>query len=152
VKIKEIIIDYFMSTTLFEMAHERQLVIDRVRSKARPIIDHLVYLHFYPDSDYADHWIKELNAFVDEFDDLYLKPGGRKKLTGNRYYQILFREPLEGDIKQLRKFITRALKKEGQPTVTVSDTQLLEWLEKILHKLSYDVANDVFDDIKNYLK
>jgi hypothetical protein len=148
-KIFEIILDQVSNTALFEMAFERKNAINAVRGKAKPIVDHLIYLLIYKNSKARNHWKSELSAFIDSIDYLYLKPS-KRKLSGNDYYNLLFEEPLGGDIIQTEKLINQAIRKEDNPDIKVNPYILKESLEKIIHKLSFDLANDQYISIDDY--
>lgn len=144
-------LDRVIETTLFEMAHDRKVVISTVRGLANPIIDHLLYIILYSNSTAINHWKKELNSFILRLNRLSLKPSGKKKLSGDTYYDLLFNEPLEGDIIQLDRILKYIIEKEGTPTIDINKFQIKERLEKILHTISYDLSNDKFTDINDYI-
>jgi len=151
VEIANYVLDELSKTTIFEMARDRRDVIEKVRGMTDPIIDHLIYLYLYPNSINKTHWFNELNTFLEKIDRLYLKPSGKRKLTGNDYYQFLFREPLEGDIQQLKTILKHIIRKEGTPEEIINYSELLEYLEKTIHKLSYDLSTNNFNNIRNYV-
>lgn len=151
-EITEKCLDLIIDTRLFEMARERSDAINKVDGVSNPIIYHLIYLHLYPKAQTVAHWKKELNTFLATADDLWLKPTGKRKLSGADYYKLLFENPLEGDIVQLESRVRKAIRKEGQPTIPVDLPRLKEILEKTLHRLSFDLANDKFTDINDYLE
>jgi len=154
VRITEItnyLLDRVCNTTLFEMAHERKLALDVVRGVANQIVFHLIYLYLYPESPAKNHWKTEINVFLNKIDNLWLKPTGRKKLSGKDYYDKLFSEPLEGDIIQLKSRVNKIIRKEGEPSKTINLFLLKESLEKIIHDISYDLSNDQFVTIEDYL-
>lgn len=151
VEVTNLFLDYVSSTVLFEMADSRQDARSDVRNMREPIIDHLIYLILYPNSINKNHWLTELSTFFDKIDRLYLKPSGKRKLTGNDYYELLFRQPLEGDIRQLNKRLKRVVEKEGKPEVNYTSAEILEKLEKTLHSLSYDLSLDTYSSITDYL-
>lgn len=145
-------LDRVAQTTLFEMAKDRSEAINKVEGVANPLIYHLIYLYLYPHSTTINHWKSEIdNKFLDPIDDLYLKPTGKRKLTGNDYYRLLFKDPLEGDMIQLSSRVRKAIHKEGPPQVDVDYFHLKEILEKLLHKVSFDMANNKFKTINDYL-
>ncbi len=144
-------LDRVIETTLFEMANSRSDAIEVVRGVSNQIIYHLIYLYLYPNSNAVNHWKSELNKFLNIADDLYLKPSGKKKLKGPDYYKLLFQNHLEGDMIQLSSRIRKAIAKEGSPQIQINEYFLKERLEKILHTISYDLANDKFTDINDYL-
>ena len=151
VEVTNLFLDYVSSTVLFEMADSRQDARSDVRNMREPIINHLLYLYLYPNSINKNHWLTELSTFFDKIDNLYLKPTGKRKLTGNDYYELLFRQPLEGDIRQLNKRLKRVVEKEGKPEVNYTSAEILEKLEKTLHSLSYDLSLDTYSSITDYL-
>ena len=133
------------------MADSRQDARSDVRNMREPIIDHLIYLILYPNSIDKNHWLTELSTFFDKIDRLYLKPSGKRKLTGDDYYELLFRQPLGGDIKQLNKRVGRVIEKEGKPEINRTASEILESLERIIHTVSYDLSSDTYTNIKDYL-
>lgn len=153
-KIREIsdwCLDRISQTAIFEMADSRSDAIAVVRGVSNPIIYHLLYLYLYPKSNALNHWKSELNNFLSIADDLYLKPTGKRKLTGQDYYRLLFLNPLEGDIIQLSNRIKKIIRKEGPAQIDINLYDLKSSLEKTLHKLSYDLSNNKFTDINDYI-
>jgi len=151
VEVTNSFLDYVSKTVLFEMADSRQDARSDVRNMREPIIDHLIYLILYPNSIDKNHWLTELSTFFDKIDRLYLKPSGKRKLTGDDYYELLFRQPLGGDIKQLNKRVGRVIEKEGKPEINRTESEILESLERIIHTVSYDLSSDTYTNIKDYL-
>ena len=151
-KIKDIVTNWLIETDLFEMAFQRKIVINKVRSLQLQISKHLIKCLYYnvPDTT-KEHWYKEINTWLSDIDEYRLK--NNKTLNGSVYYKLLFREPL-GE----RTDVTRKIKKiNTDKTMSyrqglISIDKLHENIEKVLHQVSYDLSNNKLKGIEEYLE
>jgi len=74
VKITELLLDKFASTALFEMARSRKDAKDLITTLSPHIIAHLVKLFVLNSPENKNHWIKEINSWLNQIDDIYKKP------------------------------------------------------------------------------
>lgn len=150
-KFLDFLIDRLNETTLIEMAYERKTAINKVRGVQSQIASHLIKLYAFDDIA-KEHWISEIDTWMQIADDIGIKPNN-KKLSGDMYYQLLWDEPLNNGVA----FITRVINKlkKGQyascKRSTLSDAQIYEQIEKLLHTISYDMANNKFMTFRDYI-
>lgn len=151
-RIFEIITDYLLDSPLFEMAFERKTVVNKVRDISITLSRHLIkYLAF--DDQAKNHWLNEINGYLNMIDDVTLKPNN-KKLSGDVYYSLLWDGPLNDGIDSITRKIRSMTRNEYKDCKRsqLSDAQIYETLEKVLHKLSYDMANNIFTgDFSDYI-
>jgi len=151
-RIGEIIVDWLNETVLFEMAYQRKKVIEIISNHQQQIAIHLVKCLYYDvPSGMVDHWIAEINAWLGKINSLKLKNG--KKLSGDVYYALLFREPL-GELSDLEGIVDSIDTFEGMGSYNkVGSIHIVhERCEKILHSLSYDLANGKARNIQHYFE
>jgi hypothetical protein len=151
-RIFEIFADNVFKISLMEMAFERKVCIDTIRGLAYPISIHLVKVLAFDDEANA-HWVKELDTFLEQVNSLTMKPKG-KKLKGETYYSLLWDEPLNNGIPFITDIIGKLVRKGGYENCTrssLTDAQIYEQCEKILHKVSYDIALNKYQDFSDYI-
>ena len=89
-KISDIILDHIGSTSLFEMARSRADAKDIITSVSPQIFTHLVKLFVFNSPESKNHWIKEINGWLDQIDDIYLKPSNKKPDWQTVYNWLVF--------------------------------------------------------------
>lgn len=150
-KFLDIVTDWFSETTLFEMAYQRKHVISKIRDLQDEIATYLVkHLCYDAPFETKEHWEAEINAWLLKIHKLKLKNG--KKLSGDMYYELLFKESL-GERTDVQGIIDAIDIIDGMDAYdkVMSVPELHERLEKILHTLSYDISNTNIKHIKEYL-
>lgn len=151
-KIKDILLDWVIETDLFEMAFKRKIVVDKVRDHQIQIARHLIkHLYYDVPEETKRHWAKEIDAWLSTIDDYRLKGG--KALDGSVYYELLFKEPLgerEAVVRNIKKINRDDDMNDKQGLVAID--VLHQQLEKILHRVAYDLGNDKLQDIQKYIE
>ena len=150
-KFLDIVTDWFSETPLFEMAYQRKHVISKIRDLQDEIATHLVkHLCYDVPVETKKHWEAEINAWLLKIHKLKLKNG--KKLSGDMYYELLFKEPL-GERTDVQGIIDAIDVIDGMDAYdkVMPVPELHERLEQILHTLSYDISNTNIKHIKEYL-
>jgi len=147
----DIIFDRLTDIPLIEMAYRRKTAIDAVRSYAPTISLHLVKYYAFDDQA-KNHWVVELDNYFEEINRIVLKPNN-KKLSGDTYYSLLWDEPLNNGVGFITNVIERLSKKEYKncKRSALTDAKIYENCEKILHVISYDIANNKYTDFKDYI-
>lgn len=143
--------DWLSDTSLFEMAYQRKEVINKIRNLQDEIATHLVKHEMYDvPVETKKHWQAEINAWCGKIHKLKLKNG--KKLSGDMYYTLLFSEPL-GERTDIEGIIDTIDIIDGMDEFdkNLSISELHERLEKIIHKISYDISTGTIKHIRNYL-
>lgn len=151
-KISDVIGDWFLSTPLFEMAYNRKRVIEGITNLQDQIAIHLVkHVYFDASDETKAHWEAELNTWLRKIRRLKLKNG--KMLGGDVYYRLLFEEPL-GERINVEDVISDVMVDDSMADMDTTMTigELHQRLESIIRKLSFDISNQKFDDIRYYLK
>lgn len=137
--------------SILEMAMEKKIAENKVRGVSGPVILHLIkVLRWSPGQDYDKH-IHDINSWLLDIQDIYLKGGRRKRLSAERYYQLLWDEPMGGnEVRLVQSKLKRQLRGySGEVVMEPEDIAVA--LEKAYKELSADMAADEFDDIKDYL-
>lgn len=151
VKVIDLINEWMSESILYEQAYRRRKAKEEVLHLGSTFSLHLLKVLTMPENESFRHWIKELNGYCFTLNKLFLKPN-KKKLEGNIYYELLFVGPIGGK-RELRAALDH-LNREYDLRVPNKQVQadILEELERIIHKLSYDFANDTYTgNIEDYI-
>ena len=89
-KVIEIILDKIGSTRLFEMARSRKDAKDLVTNLSPQIINHLIKLFVFNLPNNKSDWIKEINGWLHQINDIYLKPSNKKPEWDSIYGWMIF--------------------------------------------------------------
>lgn len=150
--LKNLFDEWASESPLFEMAFQRKNAINTLLHMDHAFGTHLLKVLLWSDQQPYQHWISELNGYCDKFDELWLKPN-RKKLEGSAYYQYLFTHRLGGVVEVNGMLRGLYRKYENYPRYDGSINELVQRLDKIIHRLSYDFSNDTYTgNIEDYLK
>lgn len=152
-KILDLLTDIIQESSLMEMAFQRKVIRKKVGSLQYQIAIHLCKVLFFPNDRSYSHWITEINTWLRTIDDMRLTGSGNKKLNPRDYYHILFEQMFSNGVAELDSKI-RHLKLDGYNVSNLNEQEkymLYQTLEEIYHNISYDIANDKFETIKNYL-
>jgi hypothetical protein len=146
-KIKEILLDKFLETKIFEMAYSRQRAWEVVHGKSKPLTDHIIKLLTMPNARDRYHWVNEINVWIEDIQDIILKPGN-SRLKERDYANWLIYEPEHNIEKTLGR-----LKKQYSGEFFEIPTDLTQNVQSILLRISKDVARykDRNIDIEYYL-
>ena len=150
-KITDIVANYIIESSLFEMAFKRKVVVDKVRNFQLQIARHLIiHLYYNVREETKSDLRSEIDTWLNDIDDYRLK--NNKKLDGYVYYQLLFIEPLEERVSvemHINKINVGSNMKPKQGLISIG--MLHESVEKVLHAVAYDISNNSLKDIKYYL-
>ena len=148
----EIIADYIVDTKLIEMAVERKQIVSLCLSLSSQIVAHVVKVVWFNKSVDVNHWCNELNGWLHSIQDL--KFNRKQRLSGDQYYKNIFTSVLEFGVSDLNDIVEKRIKVGAIDAKTkneLTDYQALQKVESILHNVCYDISNNKFIDIKNYL-
>lgn len=149
-RIKDLMVDWLSDTELFEMAYQRKKAIEIVSNYQRQIARHIIkYFYYDVPEETKKHWVVEIDAWLAIIDEVKLK--NKKRLSGDVHYKLLFDEPL-GEITDIQGIVKNIDKIPGMKDYDKigSLTDLHIKCEKVLHAISYDLANDKFEDFLFY--
>lgn len=149
-RIKDLMIDWLSDTELFEMAYQRKKAIEIVSNYQRQIARHIIKYFYYDVSmETKKHWVAEIDGWLAIIDEVKLK--NKKRLSGDVYYKLLFDEPL-GEITDIQGIVKNIDKIHGMKDYDKIGTltELHIKCEKVLHTISYELANDKFEDFLHY--
>lgn len=149
-RLYDIICDKIINSRLLEMALERRVCMDKVRDLSLPLSLHLIKYYAFGDQE-KNHWLTEINSFLVKISTLRTKPNS-KRLKPDVYYSLLWDEPLNNGVSALQDTIELLQADEYAKCIRsdLTEYQIYEKLEKLIHKLSYDIADGSFRSIRNY--
>jgi hypothetical protein len=138
------LIDILNETKLFEMAFERKDAIRKLDNLSYEVSQHLLKLIVFNNSNNFDHWLGELNGWLNQIDDIRLKPNN-KKLREEDYLKALKEFYLENE-DQVTKMIQKLKNKYkdeqviyDEPSFVFNKTEtILNWVCKSLSKDTFE--------------
>jgi hypothetical protein len=158
-RIKEIILDAIIRTSIFEMANDKATVIHQTHSLTPVIISHLVKIFMFGKESRAfNHWCSEINAQLRRIQLNKLK-SSKKPLTKEKLYDIMFDGPL-GHTSTVEEWIsmiwderdnTGKYKYHRLPILQPNGVIIHRDIQRVLDKVTTDISNQIFKDIRNYL-
>lgn len=152
-RLSEIIADMVANTKIMEMAFQRKEIIKRCDDLNHQICIHMIKVVGFSNSIDMNHWCNELNSCFNRIDDMNYN--NFKKLSGDVYYYHLFTGYLGHGLKAMETIIKREIKVGNIDQTAKNEltySEMYEKIEKVLHKISYDMANDCYArDIKAYI-
>jgi len=150
-KLFELFADNVFRISIMEMAYERRKCVDIITGISPEISNNLIKILAFDDQA-KTHWLKEINAHLYKVDDLFLKPNN-KKLSGDMYYKLLWDEPLNNGVSYITNKIDRYINTTYSKCKrsTLSEYEIYEQCERILHDISYDIAHGKFTSIEKYI-
>ncbi len=130
-KIYEIVIDWLIETSLFEMAFARRAIIERLRSYQSQINRHALKIIAWPDSRDVPHWRHELTVWGNDFAGMTLRSGKRLRPIGfDLPWKHLYLEPFEDAEEWTLAFLLARLQQEGysQPVTKPLRQIMIEYM------------------------
>lgn len=151
--------DGIIRTSLFEMANDRATVIQGVHNLTPNIILHLVKIFMFgKQTPTYNHWCSEINAALRKIQLNKLK-GSNKPLNREKLYQIMFDGPL-GHTSTAEEWMSVVWDEQDNrgkykyrklPIHQPNGTIIHKYLQNTLDMITYDIANQKFKDVKQYL-
>ena len=141
------LMDLLMRTKMFEMAYNRQKILDDCHNLTKQILLHLVKLKcFYNKEDSRGH-IRSIDGWVYDIQDMTLD--GKKRLKPKDYFNALFAEPIDSGADLENRF--KRLIKQGYKTNYNTDFEAFYLEAKTaFQKIANDIANNNFTTIEDY--
>jgi hypothetical protein len=137
------LVDLLNKTILFEMAYERKHALNRLDSLSHQISTHILKLIIFNNSSNFNHWLGELNSWLNQVDDIRLKPNN-KKLNKQDYLKYLKELYLENE-DQVQKNIQKLKKLYPNEQVSIDDsTKVTNKLNNLINKICIELAADKF--------
>lgn len=143
--------DQALDSPLFEMALERKIALRKIEAYDMQIANHLMKIFIFNiPNELKNSWLKEIDAWLDILNNTSIKPNS-KKFNGSVYYNIIFNNYIENinGFKLLKNNLSK--KHPDLPVYNTDDYFTLEKLEKLSHKIAYDIANDEYTTIYDYI-
>jgi hypothetical protein len=152
-KLFELFLDKFSESTLFEMAKSRKDAKNLITGLSPQIIKHLVKLFVFNSPENKSHWINEIDNWLLEIDDIYLKPSNKKLDWQTIYDWIVFDSSPYYSASYINSIVTR-WKKTQYMNVQVYEYDAELVLNQIL-KIIESVCKDIekphkFESIQDY--
>ena len=149
-RIREFVLDVIIQTRLFEMAFKRKNAIDKVRGYQSTLINHLIKIFMFKDSENRNHWSSEVNNYLYDIQDIKLK-GTNQPLESSMLFELMFNEPI-GHLNTVDKMMIRTQQQYQSERIMESDGHKIhKQIYNILHDVSHDISLDKFNDIRDYL-
>lgn len=152
-KIADLILDYIAETGLFEMAKSRQDAKRLITDLSPQVFTHLIKLFVLHSPENKNHWIKEIDSWLRQIDDLHLKPSNNKPKWQDIYNWMIFDSAPHYDRDFITARVDRRLKRD-YPDLPVHDYDadaVLNQILKIIEHAAKDIAADKFDTVNQYL-
>lgn len=151
--LKELFLDVIRKNPIFEMAMDRAKAEEKVTSLSPQIMKHLIKLFVFNSKNDRQHWVKEIDSWLNQIQDIQLK-SNKKNIPAYTLYQwFLFDSAPHYDgsfvVNTVRK-LTRQEYKDVQ-VYDYSGEHVMNQIIKILENVFDDIENDMFFTIENYL-
>jgi hypothetical protein len=142
VKLKEIFLDWFIYTSLFEMAHERKNAIKMINDRSHTIGEHIIKMLAFNDPYNFTHWATEINGRLNELSGIQIKPKN-KMLPFEIFHEYLWEGWFgHGSVsveRMIEKMMNGQYKTEVRTLLTAD--QIWEVMRKVYVDFSRDLSN-----------
>lgn len=145
---KEYLSDCAIKLPILEMATERKNIVARARNHQIQIAQHIIKINLYPNDSAVHHWESEVNAWVDDIQDLMFDRN--KRLRNEQYFDILWKEPFEHTDYVRRSAIK--LEKRGNERSNEDFEKIEDRIRVVYMKLCKLIASGEFVTIHEILK
>lgn len=153
-RLRELLLNGIMNTRLFEMAFDRQTAKNKVTSLSPLIFDHLLKLWVLNSPQTANHWYSEIDSWLNQIDNIYLKSSKKKPSKQDLYNWLIFDSAPHYSEEYMNHVITKWKRKE-YATVPLRDFDtdvVLNQILSVIDKICMDISNNNFTTIDDYLK
>ena len=153
-RIKEILLDKFISTRLFEMAADRHTAKNKVSSLSPQIFDHLLKIWVLDIPQSSPHWRAEINAWLNQIDKIYLKTT-KKKISYTDLYNWMI---IDASPHYCEEYIDHTVKKWIKTDYSNSSVReydanvVLNQILDVINKVCKDISINNFFSINDYLE
>ena len=149
-RIREIISNALMKTSIFEMAFSKADAIRRTSDLQFQISKHMIKVYMYNESEHVNHWCNELNSWLHKIQDFILK-GTKKPLPYESLYEILFKQPMES-VDEVQRHMNKIYQQYTDLKIDEPDSGVVHSkIERAMHDICTAIANDKFLNVKDYL-
>jgi hypothetical protein len=140
------LIDILNETKLFEMAFERKDALRKLDNLSYEISKHLLKLIIFNDSNNFNHWLGELNGWLNQIDSIEIKPN-MKKLREEDYLKFLKEHYLENE-DQVNKMVQKIKKTYKDEQVIYDEPSFVfDKTETILNRVCLSLSKDTFEPL-----
>ena len=153
-KLAEVILDKIADSQLFEMARSRKDAKTLITGLSAPIITHLVKLFVFNSPENKNHWIKEIDSWLNQIDDIYLKPTNKKPDWQTIYNWIVFDGSPHYDVDYVEGKVRKWINQDymGVEVYDYDADLVLNQIFKIIENVAKDIeVPNTFVSIKEYL-
>ena len=146
------ITDALLQMHIFEMAHQRKDIVDRMKNLDTQIAHHIVKVALHPDHTARPHWESEINAWLSSINNMHYN--GTKKLKFDDYHIHLYEKPFEGTnfVNHIAKGITRVDDLPDHKWSSDHKQELEYRIKNVYHDICKQLATDDYQHIKHTLK
>ena len=149
----ELFLDKFSESILFEMAKSRKDAKNLITGLSPQIIKHLVKIFVFNSPENKNHWIDEINNWLLEIDDIYLKPSNKKLDWQTIYNWIVFDSAPHYSASYINGLVRRWKKTQYQNVEVYDYDAEIVWNQilKIIEQVCKDMAEpQKFESIRDY--
>lgn len=146
------ILEPFTNTHIKGMAFERAQALAKIERNSRPLVEHTLKRCIYVNAEYYNHWEKEITAMLRDWQDIKIKPKG-KRLTYTEYIREIngwFDEP--DDLEHLLNSIVKYNRLEKKYIPKYNKSKSFKQIRHLIDALITDVSKGSFIEFneKNY--
>ena len=151
-RIREVILDWFMTTRLYEMSAHRDRAKREISSGNYELAKHLIKLIIYGKVRDYNHWCNEVNGWLRPINILRVKPN-HKRLSYETLRYLLWEERLE-TIQEVQDYmeLVEAEYRKSYRMIEVDPQQVHKIIMSAMSDVCRDLSLGKFTDIRNYIK
>jgi len=148
----EYLVDSCSETLLFEMAYTRKVAMLKITDRSAIIFDHVLKILVLDIPQTHNHWYREINAQLYDYNRYRIKPSN-KKVSGDQIYDWFFNRGDHFDSKYIDFMIKVWLSDDyrGVQTLPYNSEELLHTIQTVLKRVFTDIGEDEFVTIKDYI-
>ena len=127
--------------SISEMAYNQDNALDRIKSKLPKLIQHLILIKIFANTDSCSHWMDEICGYlitINDYCNVKTKNGRISlKVLKNTFDDIM-------DVTEVEDIVTRIEKKYGIKVLDDEIVKFQKYIYNFFDKLWYDLSNDEF--------
>ena len=148
-RIKEILLDAFINTRLFEMARERNEALKVLTNLQDQTSLHLVKILMYSDQPTVNHWESELTNWLKICQRIKLKP--KNKHLDYETYKLYLWEHLLETVAEVQDHMNEIFNDYNIPPSQPDAGIVHKQAESIMDSICKDLSLNQFSDIRSYV-
>lgn len=136
-----------MKRLIYAMSFDRRTLLNRLIKNLDPLMDHLIKLYLFPNTDYTNHWRKEVWNFLNR----------TPKMPNNKFpsYKFIY-QAISGELDITEQLMYLVLDEYSKHTPTRFDAVELEskldeyfqWLAEKLSTKGVVQSSEVYEELE----